>query len=76
MDERPDTGSEWMSLVNKRLTRQERRLRSNPLAPPPGAAFIVLETEIPPGWEPVEALDGDAPTGWVYVQQAQPDEDP
>lgn len=75
MDERPETGGEWMSLVNRRFSRLERRLR--PVnSPPLGAVFLVPDDQIPEGWEPVEALDGEGPTGWVYVQRAQVEEDP
>jgi hypothetical protein len=74
MDDRPETGGEWMSLVNRRLSRQERRLRPAN-SPPVGAVFLVQENLIPPGWEPVVELAGEGPAGWVYVQEAVPVEE-
>lgn len=74
MDERPETGEEWMSLVGRRFSRLERRLRPQN-SPPLGAVFLVPDDQIPEGWEAVPALDGEAPVGWVYVQRAQPVEE-
>ena len=70
MDERPDTGAEWMSLVNRRLARLDRRQRTGVPLP---AALLVPDDDIPTGWETVPGLP--APSGWVYVRQAVvPDE--
>ena len=75
MDERPDTGAEWMSLDNRRLSRLERRLRGGAAAPPAVVAFLIVDDgEIPDGWEEAPGLT--APSGWVYVQRAEPVEDP
>lgn len=65
MDDRPETGGEWMSLVNRRLARLERRQRTG--VPEP-AALLVPTGDRPPGWETVPGLT--APSGWVYVRQA------
>lgn len=70
MDDRPETGSEWMSLVNRRLARLDRRQRTGVPLP---AALLVPDDDIPAGWETVPGLP--APSGWVYVRQAVvPDE--
>lgn len=71
MDERPDTGGEWMSLVNRRLARLERRQR---VGVPEPAALLVPTGDRPPGWELVPGLT--APSGWVYVRQAPPPPEP
>jgi hypothetical protein len=72
VDERPETGLDWMRLVDRRIQRQERRLRS-PNRPPVGAVYLVREGDFTPVWEPVPDLS--APSGWVYVQRAQVEEE-
>lgn len=72
MDERPDTGGEWMSLVGRRLARLERRQRT-PV--PPDVAFLVPAGSVSETWVEVPDLVGLGPAGWAYVQQVEPPEE-
>jgi len=72
MDERPDTGGEWMSLVGRRVARLERRKRT-PI--PAAVAHLVPAGSVSQMWVEVPDLVGQGPPGWVYVQQAVPPEE-
>lgn len=77
MDERPDTGGEWMNLVNKRLSRLERRLRTSAITPPVDQVALLVQTgTVGEGWEEVPELMPLAPSGWSYVRRARWDTEP
>lgn len=71
MDERPDTGAEWMSLVGRRLARLERRQRT-PI--PADVVYLVPASSVSETWLEVPELVGLGPAGWAYVRQAVPEE--